>query len=364
MLPRESIRHFPADTYLTYPHCNGFLADGTAVLGRFEEGGVSLWHANLETGTLERLTQPRPRHQPGTAGGEECVWFDVAPEAGLLVFVAENTIWLLDLHKPGAKPDPIYQPSGGRQLYGIADIRADGSKVLAGFDGRTGGEVIEVDTATGSHRTLFTTHWWSGHYMYLPADETWVGFCHEGWQEPDLVYDRVWVWHPEHAPQGRCVFDQSAPEYAGNLLVGHEAWAYHDLTAFCVAYPHSPGSPRGLYQVFADGRPPVCARASDNYWHCGFSRDGNWAVVDTAGPHDGIPAGDGVTDIVLIELGSGKETTLYRSHMGPRHCHPHPVFSPQSQWILCNDARVAELGGRQGVAVIPSGLPAGTRSVA
>jgi hypothetical protein len=98
--------------------------------------------------------------------------------------------------------------------------------------------------------------------------------------------------------------------------VGHERWAFHTAGELAVAYPESPGRPRGLYFVDAATRRARLVSASDYDWRCNISRDGAWAVVDTVRPHHRPKEDDGrtISDIVLVHMQPGRRRWLARSH--------------------------------------------------
>src|SRR5690606_32265950 len=130
---------------------------------------------------------------------------------------------------------------------------SDGRKVLLREKRGHRNHALELDIASGTLRELFVKDWYANHFHYCPHDESWVGFSHEG--KTELIPDRCWVWHAEHAPEGRVVFDQASDAPGTRLCVGHERWCFHDVSAYAIAFAVSPAGKRGLYEVFGDGRP-------------------------------------------------------------------------------------------------------------
>src|SRR5262249_46904384 len=123
------------------------------------------------------------------------------------------------------------------------------------------------------------------------------------------------------------------------VAVGHERWLHHTLGAAVVAYGESEAGPRGLY-LAQPGKPPTLARAGDRFWHCGVSRDGRLAVVDTTGPSDAPGrgwqhAGD-VSDVLLIDLQTTQQVRLARTRAASHPFHPHPIFTPAGDAVLFN----------------------------
>ncbi|AHF89594.1 hypothetical protein OPIT5_04430 [Opitutaceae bacterium TAV5] len=330
-LQPEAIDEFSRRRYLTYPHANGFAGGGRfLVLGQQETTGFSLWRCDLSTGEEQRLGV-----LPADVAGDP-LWFDIALRSGRLVTVTNNEVWCCDVLRPGSA-DRIYREEApGACLQSLPSISADGERVLVVR--RTGDNhaVMEITTITGQARVLFSVPWHAGHVHFSPCDETWIGFCHEG--RADAITDRVQAWHAHQAPEGMCLLDQRP----AGLWLGHERWAFHAPTVLVVAYGGSPGKPRGVYELFHDRRPPRLVSEGDRDWHVNVSRDGRWAVVDTTGPHDrpgrGWEEAENISDVLLIDLVTGRRTFLARSRRGANHPrHPHPVFSPDGETVFYNE---------------------------
>ena len=346
------------DAYAPYPHYNGFLNDRTILLVK-RSPVPTLVEIDLETGTAaERFAIAR---QPS-----QVVDFDVARDGSRLVFVQDNTIMLADLSNDTIQP--FYRPAEGRYLEGCT-INHNGSRMLflEVGGGRWDGRLLDVESR--EPRTLFSKDWRVGHVQFCPFDENWIGFCHEGLTT--TIPDRVWGWHARLAPHGRCLFDQrmaadlstrdrgeGAPDI-DFLCAGHERWAFHDAAFVVCAYGDSPMDPRGLYLGYADGRPTKLVSHGNRDWHCDISPDGQWALVDTIGPHDlpgrGWATANNTSDILLIDVQTGRREHLVRNFLpeNPQHPqHPHPIFSPDGRFILYNSNRIENGRTIVSVAVI------------
>lgn len=349
---------YPRRRYLTYPHSNGFAAGGRLlVLGQQEGNHVSFWAVDVTTGS-ERLVG---RH-PVTTQPQKLVWFDIAVETDELALVAENTLWLHDL-RAESQPRLLYKSPTGMRLDMHCGISRDGHRVIVAEQAWNGGSAPErsravyIDTHSGHSTILFEKPWWMDHMHFCGHDENWIGFSHEG--PTHLIPDRVWAWHAVHAPEGRCCFDQRSDAPEQFLYVGHERWAMHATSALAVAYGFTAAGPTGLYKVYPDARPARLISASNRDLHCNISPDGRFAVVDTTGPHDAPGKGwensDGkVSDIVLVDMSTGRRTFLARSRIGKSHpCHPHPVFSPDGNWLYYNEADESGAGNRVHRVALP-----------
>jgi WD40 repeat protein len=332
----KALTDFSQNRYMTYPHCNGFCGGGRfLVLGQIENEATSLWVVDIvsrEERFICRFLQSQSPSVP--------MWFDVAYAAARLVTVADNAVWVYDLE---GKDDPlcIYKAAGDDILGGMPSISSDGRRVLAG--GRDADSYFGVIIHVESREVVkpIRHSWWANHIHFCPHDENWIGYCHEGKAED--VSDRVWAWHADEAPEGKCIFNQESQTPGVHLCVGHERWCFHDNAVLVPAYAISAAGPYGLYQIFPDARPPRFVSEGNRDWHCDISRDGKWAVVDTSGPHD-LPGkswenSGGISDVLLINVATGVRRFLARSRMtNPHPSHPHPVFSPDGCRVFYNEA--------------------------
>jgi hypothetical protein len=117
----------------------------------------------------------------------------------------------------------------------------------------------------------------------------------------------------------------------------------HDRSVLAIAYGVSPEGPRGLYEVFFSGRPARLISQGDRDWHCNLSPDGGWAVVDTTGPHDlpgrGWENAEGRSDVLLVEMATGRRELLAHTTLTKHPWHPHPVFTPDGRGVVYSEAR-------------------------
>jgi hypothetical protein len=336
-IPRP-LSDFAQNRYLAYPHCNGF-ADGGAglILGQIEEKSVSLWKYNLASGREVQLGLfPIAKEPPN-----KLFWFDVAFNVNQMIAVVDQSIWLFDLARPGTSRE-VYRAPRPHRLNSIPSITADGRQAVIGLHDDAGlHRALHLDLKTGAERVLFEHTWLANHFHFSPFDSNWIGYCHEG---PALdISDRVWGWHPEHAPRGRCLFQQTSDRPPQKLCLGHERWSFHAVSVIVPAFGVSPTGPCGLYELFTDGRPARLISPGERDWHCDVSRDGRWAVVDTTGPHDAPGRGwenaSDISDILLVDMETGRREFVARSHQHRFHPrHPHPTFSPDAATLFYNEA--------------------------
>lgn len=321
--------------YLTYPHSNGWMDGGAAlILARRDKTTTSFVRHDIESGRATVLAEvSHARNET------RCVYFDVA--GGVLACLSELTLHTLDLRDKASKPKAIASLPSGAVCCELCSVHPDGTRVLVHglIDGRH--RCWEFSLRDGKHKELWSSAWYANHFNYLPHNPDWIGFSHEG--PAHEIADRAWVMKAGSPETARCVFDLSHLPVEKRLNIGHELWAHHADTGLAVAYVGSKGRPRGLYQIFADGRPARLVSEGDRDWHTNISRDGRMAVVDTSAPLDRpeiefSPAEAG-SDIVLVDLASGARRILARTLSTPHHpAHPHPVFSPDGNWVYFNQS--------------------------
>ncbi|WP_159621376.1 hypothetical protein [Ruania rhizosphaerae] len=328
----------PRNSYLTYPHANGFYGGGRCVaLGVY---GSQPWIAgvDLHGGASEALIGPEWFPQVGSGA---VLWFDVALDAEVLVSSWGGRVIARDLH--GTAVDVAYEVPPGWELDGLCSISRDGARVLIVRRRAGVSEILEIERGTGRSRLVVSHGWYANHAHYCPHDEAWVAYSHEG--PAGSVSDRVWAWHATAAPGGVNVVDQfrlADPDgrAGGHVWLGHERWVFHDAAAVVVAYGDSPVGPRGVYLVHADGRAPVLVSRAVRDWHCGISRDGRAVVVDTTGldgsPGRGWAGADGQSSVVHIDRATGVRTELARTQVRDHPFHPHPCFTPDGAAVLYN----------------------------
>ena len=323
---------FAQNRYLTYPHANGFADGGKSILlGQLDETTISIWKIDLATGAENQLCSFALEPEP-----EKLIWFDVALKSNQLAFIAEHSVWLMEIAKPESLRR-LYRAPEGQTLSSLCSVTEDGKTVLCGLKTPEIYAALRVNTASGHGEIVFLHTWYANHFHFCPHDESWIGYCHEG--PTEKVHDRLWAWNAMLEPRGTCLFDQTKQ----GLCFGHERWEFHQTATLAIAYGVSPGGPRGLYEAFPDGRPPRLVSEGDRDFHCGISRDGRWAAVDTTGPHDAPGKGwenaSDISDVLLVDMHTGARHFLARSRQYMRHPrHPHPTFNLDGSAIFYNES--------------------------
>ncbi|HSI84276.1 MAG: hypothetical protein ACAI35_28490 [Candidatus Methylacidiphilales bacterium] len=331
------ISDFAENFHLTYPHNNSFVDGGKAmILGRNTDEITSLWRVDPEnSGKRVELCRFERAKQP-----EKLLWSDSALETDATVTIADRKMWLMDPHNP----DPgnlreLYAAPEGKWLHPIPAISPDGRRAVCGLHSAEHYETVLIDVESGRSRILFEKPWTTDHFHFCPFDPEWIAFSHEG--NCAKVMDRVWAWHETDASEGKCYFDQLSGDVATTLYVGHERWSFHDRSVMIVAYGDSPGTPRGIYEAYVDGRPQQLISEGDRDMHLDVSRDGKWVAIDTSGPHDlpgkGWENAQGISDILVAERATGRRQFLARTTISRHPSHPHPEFSPNGRFIYYNE---------------------------
>ncbi|HEY9250974.1 MAG TPA: hypothetical protein VIO38_17655 [Rariglobus sp.] len=354
-------RHFLGEnTSIAYPHGNGFTHGATHfVFCRSGAAGPRLLMCNLESSaTVELPAIPNASEVPADA----VICFDAALNAPRLAALLGPVAWILDLER-GAEWRKVYSQPPDAKVQDLPSLSPDGRRLLLGEDRPGSHSVVEIDVDSLRSRTLFSKNWHANHFHYCPHDPSWIGFAHEG--PAEKIIDRCWVWHATKAPEGRVVFDQyrTSDDPSRPLCIGHERWAFHDASAYVIAYAVSPVGKRGLYEMFADARSPRLLWESNTVWHCNMDASGRIAVIDTTAPWDPVPVSgkayeEGVarhlqadrdrtsnlSDIVVLDLQS--RTHLHVAEVvRTRHpYHPHPTLSPDGTWLAYTDAQPGKKG--------------------
>lgn len=332
MRPVGRVTRGPESSYFTYPHCNGFWNGGPSfVMAQTDADRIRLLLFDPRDGATRFLGE-LPR-------AELPLYYSVA--AGRIACVNGNTLYVLEPDRP---PQALFTPDAPWQLGDLCDLSPDGETVLTDrhCDAPSRHIVEERRIGTGAVRVLLDVPWLANHVHYSPHDPRWIAFSHEG--PATKIGDRIWGWHDAEAPEGRPLFIQRDAEGRA-LFVGHERAAAHRLSLLAVIYGNSPGEPAGLAEIDFSGNSRLVSPGRHD-WHCNVSRDGRWAVIDTAGPHDAPGSiGEGWwdsetrSDVLAVCMRTGRRAFLGRAHFERRHpYHPHPHISPDNRWVVFNDA--------------------------
>ena len=338
-LVRRIVRS-PPNTYFTYPHSNGFLPDGRAVLASppADKPGLDFLAFDPETGDIEPLTYVRNTR----------MYYSIS-DNGLMLLSEREGAAVVDLNVKGAKAEQILHEKNWT-THGDNDISPDGqwalltrSRHITPKNYRT--DMIEI--ATGRIKTIAAPGYSMDHAHFSPYDPSWIAYCaNRESRDPE----RMWVWHAEHAPRGRNIFKQR--QLNGMFFhIGHERAMFHKPAMLTIAYGTSSATPRGLYEVGFDGKVRLVSQSNRDL-HCNISRDGTWAVVSLQGPYDPDnrrPSSDwlnsegsyGFTDVVIVSMQTGARTFLHRGTNAAKG-QPYevqPSISPNGQWVLMKDAR-------------------------
>lgn len=356
------------DTYATYPHSNGFYDEGRRVaLGR-ADGNEEIIGVRLDgEGDPEVLlsaefiaSESGQAVEPWTVASphRSVPWFDIALDAQTLVCARGSALFQVELAHEAPEPRVAYRSADGWRLDGLTSVSADGRTALISESREGEYRALVIDLALGGAREVVRHPWHANHFHFVPADESWIAYSHEG--ESTSVEDRMWAWHARKDPKGRPVVDQrqlsETPEAV--LAIGHERGKFHDPGAVVIAYGESPAGPRGVYETYLDGRAPRLLSPGERDWHCGISRDGSALIVDTTGsaasPGRGWADAGRASSLVLIDASTGRRRVLAETGFIAHPYHPHPSFTPDGSAIVFNHV---EFGGdgevrRRGAAVL------------
>lgn len=353
------------DSYATYPHSNGYYDGGARIAlgmaaGADEIVGVRLDGSGEPEVLLSAEAIAAESDLPPWSESElarSVPWFDVALDAQTLVCARDDALFVVEL-AGDRTPRIAHRPADGWALDGLTSVSADGRTALVSEMRDGVHRALTVDVRTGATTEIVRHPWFANHFHLVPADESWIGYSHEG--AATQVDDRLWAWNREDAPDGRRVVDQRtlSAQPPAAVALGHERWMFHDTGAVVVAYGESEAGPRGIYEVFVDGRAPRLVSAGERDWHCGITRDGRTIVVDTTGPADlpgrGWADAGTASSIQLIDAASGERRTIAETGFISHPYHPHPSFTPDGGAVVFNHVERDERGAviRRGAAIV------------
>lgn len=335
----QTLWRSPPNCYFAYPHDDAFnLATGNPILTRIDEGPNARTFLEWDY----RACETRPIFSGRNVG----LYGAVSEKSGeLFVFLEGRRLIAVPLC--GGRPETLVElrleigervtgfavaPDGGRLVFGIR--RCSGASDMT--------KILEFERNSGRQALLCEVPFYANHFQYSPHDPSFIGFSHEG--SIKLGQGRVWALRRENGEVMPLRLWSERDAETNLLLVGHERWAFDRTGAYAVAYRSSKGGPRGLYFVDALTYQAHLVSASDYDWHCNVSRDGQWAVVDTMEPR-GLRKHKGrVSDIVLVDVKTGRRRWVARARAASHPWHPHPHFDPTSRRLIFNDRGDIEAG--------------------
>lgn len=366
--------------FLAYPHANGFADNGDSiVVGSCRDGVWSLRKVDLQTGSETTLCE----HVQSELS-DEALWFDVSLGSNKMYYGVGRRFYEIDLSDPG-EARLIWAPSWDQPMLGLCCVNERGDRVafidrnddghlLVIIDPRTPNITrnVRLPASTVSKNSQISNPIAWNHHHFSPFNSDWIGFCNNAFSH--RIPDRLWGWHPELAPHGKCFLDHRLGAQDCQIYTSHERWCYHDLSAITCALMTSP-SPRfaGLWEVFMDEREPTQIFEHGRVCHCDVSRNGEFVVADTFGPHDGGRIDreiweNNISDVLLVQRQTGDFKPIARSHIGPRRAnsphfpahphHVHPIFHPNGDRVFYNDFDYTE-----GIGVVRAVEISGTNAV-
>jgi len=338
----------PKGTYFTYPHSNGFLADGSCVLasptGNPGNGPKDIVRFDLEREEASLITRVSDSRMYYAVSGN-----------GQMLFDRVHGVSVVDLTKKNQPVRDVFSDAG--IFPHDCDISVDGSSALvthrhAAAEGSASqpGKLVHrldlIDIASGKARTLVVADWVLDHAHFSPFDPSWISYCCD---EPKR-YQRMWVWHAKQAPKGRPLFEQVKSD-GTKFDIGHERAMFNKAASVVIAYgSESDAQPCGLYEVGFDGTTRLISESNRDF-HCNVSRDGRWAVVSLQGTLETLESrpkgnwrshaeGYGFSDVMVVNMKNGRREFLYRATNSAKG-QPYevqPTISPDGRWVVMKDA--------------------------
>lgn len=331
----------PEGCYFTYPHSNGFLPDGRAVLAQpsLLSGRPALTYLGFDpvSGDSEPLAQLTGVRM-----------YYAISNSGLMVVPRKFGAVAIDLSHRNSKPFELFSENGWT-VAGDCDISPVGNLALfsrSHYDDPRMDRMEIFDLAKGEMRTIVEPGWQVDHAHFSPFDPKWICFCNNDAKQ----YRRTWVWNESSAPNGKHLFEQKLSD--GSIFVlSHERAMFNKRAMITIAHGSSSATPRGLYEVGFDGSVRLISQSNRDF-HCNISRDGRWAVVSLQGTqnlngdrpernwlHSDISYGE--SDVELVNMKNGRRLFFFRG-TNASEGQPYevqPTISPDGRWVLLKDAR-------------------------
>jgi len=318
----------PANSFITYPHNNGFWRSDTVNWGT----DTMVIATDLGSGNYQfSQFDPNTSHLAtiGQYPFQAPVYFwDVARNGTAVVTDNNSQAVKWDLRTD--TKTVLWSSSTDRV---IGDVITPDGKTVAFSTQLIGSNGLDcslhtLDVATLAEQTrVHKTNFNLNHVHFSPFDNSWIQFSHEG--DPTVIRDRMWGWNALQAPSpnGANIFPAAGPLLLQN---DHERAMFNKAGSMVVAYGGNANS--GVWEADYDGTYNHTSTNQLGYDanHVNISHDGRWLVVDTTNV-------GGVSHVVAINFATGVWRALYTTSIQNHPWHPHPAISPDSRWVFFND---------------------------
>lgn len=198
--------------------------------------------------------------------------------------------------------------------------------------GQGPGGIRAIDIKTGTISKVIDVDFRMGHVQTNPQVSGEIIYCHETTGDAPI---RMWTVQADGSGN-RPVYPEDANEW-----ITHETVSGRDEVMFNIMghLPYLRERATGIAVVnLRTGTMKLLGQVEENmpngtlggFWHCNGSPDGRWAVGDTF-----------LGNVFLIDRVNGERVLLTTGHfMKPDHTHP--IFSPDSKYVLIQSGLLSE----------------------
>lgn len=183
--------------------------------------------------------------------------------------------------------------------------------------------IVYIDVQTRTSNVIYEKQCWLGHPQIRPFDNSTILFCHEGpWYKIDA---RLWLINADGSNL-RCAKPQQDGE-----LVTHEYWL-SDGSRLAFVDKKPDDAKRTVRFIDPDTLYEDVLMECSDYCHCISNKDNTFIVGDGQLPDEAF--------IYIIDVNRKHEYKLcyhgtsWKSYGSVQDTHPHPAFSPNSQFII------------------------------
>ncbi|KAF0096188.1 MAG: oligogalacturonide lyase [Puniceicoccaceae bacterium 5H] len=200
------------------------------------------------------------------------------------------------------------------------------------LNGRGPGGIRRIDIKTGEITKVIDVDFRMGHVQTNPWKPGEIIYCHETTGDAP---QRMWMVQADGSGN-RPVYPETEDEW-----ITHETVCGKDELMFNIMghLPYLRERPTGIavvnlrtnsMKILGQVEEDLPNGTQGGFWHSNGSPDGEWAVGDT---FEG--------NVFLIDRDNGKRTLLTTNHQ-MRPDHTHPIFSPDSQYVLIQSGMLSQ----------------------
>lgn len=329
----DTLNHHPYFYYKMMTNDNRYL-----IYASLREGYRNLYKMDLHDGTAVQLTEGAGINDFGsilTSDDRYLIFFRdkqfIKMEMDSLkeeVFYEVPVGWYG--YSPSISSDDRFLVITEMNERDMLKNKGDWSTFETQWAARPNCRIVYIDIDKKTSRTVHEEeHCWLGHPLIRPHDNNTILFCHEG--PGNLIDARLWLINLDGSNL-RCAKPQVEP-----ALVTHEFWL-DDGSKFAFVYREANEEQKQTIRfIDPDTQKEEVLMESSRYCHFIANKDNTLIVGDGQLPEEHF--------IYLVDVKEKREYKLcshgtsWGSYGSNQDAHPHPAFSPDSQFIIFTSDR-------------------------